>query len=483
MKINSIAKNTSFFTFALILQKIISFSYFVILARNLNPADLGKYYLAISFTTIFAILIDLGLANVLIRETAKQQASIDKKSKNNLLRTVIFIKLPLAFIVLVATISLANILSYSLLVRQLICISTISMVLDSFTLTFWSYIRGFHVLQYESIGVVFYQLIVFVVGYIFLKLEFPLLYLMMVMALASLLNFLLAFGLLKIKFQARIAPLYQVDLLKKILSLSVPFALFAVLQRLYMYLDAVLLSVLAGDMYVGLYQIAFKIIFSLQFLPMAFMASLYPAFASYYKNNQEQLAISFSRALNYLLIIAWPVSLGIFILADKIILFFKPEYTQAILPLQIIILSLVFIFVNFPIGAMLNACNRQKINTHNMAIVLAISVIMNLFLIPHYQALGAAITVLITNVLMFVLGAYYVRQVVQIEMTKLFKATAKIFLASLLMGIFTILFKENINIFINIVISAIIYTGTLFLVGGFKKEDIISIFQSFQKKE
>ena len=65
-KIQSIAKNTSYFTLALIIQKVISFAYFAVLARNLAPAELGQYYLAISFTTIFAIFVDLGLANILV---------------------------------------------------------------------------------------------------------------------------------------------------------------------------------------------------------------------------------------------------------------------------------------------------------------------------------------------------------------------------------------------------------------------------------
>lgn len=70
-KIKNIAKNTSYLTLALVIQKVISFLYFVILARNLDPEFLGKYYFAISFTTIFAIFIDFGLVNYLTRETAK----------------------------------------------------------------------------------------------------------------------------------------------------------------------------------------------------------------------------------------------------------------------------------------------------------------------------------------------------------------------------------------------------------------------------
>ena len=59
-KIANIAKNTSYFTVALIMQKVITFGYFILLARYLFPDSLGKYYLAISFTTIFAIFIDFG---------------------------------------------------------------------------------------------------------------------------------------------------------------------------------------------------------------------------------------------------------------------------------------------------------------------------------------------------------------------------------------------------------------------------------------
>jgi O-antigen/teichoic acid export membrane protein len=68
---NNIAKNTSYFTLALIIQKVITFSYFTILARNLDPDYLGKYFLAISITTMFSVIIDIGLSNLLTREVAK----------------------------------------------------------------------------------------------------------------------------------------------------------------------------------------------------------------------------------------------------------------------------------------------------------------------------------------------------------------------------------------------------------------------------
>ena len=81
-KIKNIAKNTSYLTIALIIQKVLSFSYFILLARGLGPENLGKYYFAISFTTIFAIFIDLGLVNYLTRETAKIKDKVPKLLAN-----------------------------------------------------------------------------------------------------------------------------------------------------------------------------------------------------------------------------------------------------------------------------------------------------------------------------------------------------------------------------------------------------------------
>ena len=91
-KIHNIAKNTSYLTLALVLQKIISFTYFAILARYLGPHSLGQYYFALSFTTIFSILIDLGFANALTREIAKT-ASTAGKYLSNIMTLKIFLSI------------------------------------------------------------------------------------------------------------------------------------------------------------------------------------------------------------------------------------------------------------------------------------------------------------------------------------------------------------------------------------------------------
>jgi len=352
------------------------------------------------------------------------------------------------------------------------------MFLDSFTTTFFSVVRGFHNLKFESIASVIFQLIVLVLGYLLMRAGYPLVYLLLAIVAASLFNFLYSASIVKKYLHLKIRPQWNLDKIKLVFNISWPFALYQIFQRLFTYLDTLLLGFIAGYGQVGLYQIAFKLIFALQFLPMAFNASLYPAMSAYWQNNREQLRVSFERAINYLLIISLPIIFGIFALADKIVPLFKAG-PEAVWPLRISILALVFIFLNFPVGALLNACDRQRRNTANMAIVTFVSLGLNLFFIPQWQALGASITVLISNFLMLLLGLFSMRGLIVYRPAKNAKTLLAALISALLMALIIYLFKQYVHIFIAVIFGGIIYFAALMLLGGVKKADIRSIITSF----
>jgi len=436
---------------------------------------MGQYYAAISFTTIFAIFIDLGFANTLTREVAKHQDQATAWLGN-----VIALKIPLAIITLFLAIGTALFFGYDNLGFQLILISSICMILDSFTTTFFSAVRGFHNLKYESISSVIFQLIVLVLGYLALYYRFGVRAAMAVLAVASIYNFIYSFLVVRYKLNLKWKLLFQKSFIKNIFNISWPFALFAIFQRLYLYLDSVMIGILANYHQVGVYQIAFKIIFALQFLPMAFTASLYPAMSSYWIDNREQLVKSFERAMNYLIMISLPIIGGVIALDDKIIDLFKAG-DEALWPLRISILALFFIFVNFPIGSLLNACDRQRKNLSFMAIVTAISVMANFLLIPRFQAVGASITVLVTNAIMFVLGIIEARKIIDYKPRKNLVTLGKSLWAAAVMTMIVFYGKNYLPILVATIIGALLYFIFLYLVGGFKKEDIKSIYSSFKR--
>ncbi|MFH0955859.1 MAG: flippase [Candidatus Falkowbacteria bacterium] len=477
-KITNIAKNTSYFTLALVLQKVISFTYFIILARAIGPEDLGKYYFAISFTSIFAIFIDIGQSSVLTREIAKAQ-----NRASEIFSTIFLIKLPLAIISFLAVFGIINFLGYPEITRQLVYLSSICMVLDSFTLTFFAVSRGFHNLKYESISSIIFQLIVFIIIIFALKLNLGLRWLILSLVAASSYNFIYSFYILKRKWRLKINWRPNIILSKSILAISAPFAIYAIFQRIYTYLDTVLLSFFSGDQQAGVYQVPFKIIFALQFLPLAFVASLFPALSHYWHNNRDQLSITFERAMNYLIIISLPIAAGGLVLADKIVLLFKTGFDGAILPLRITMVSLIFVFLNFAVGSLLNACDRQKRNTFNMGAVLAASVLLNFILIPKFAAVGASLTALITNILMFILGMLVIPQITKYDYKKIIFITVKSLAAVAVMGAVGYHLKSQINLILAVILAGAVYLVALYVFKGYNKTDLISIYQAFGKNK
>ena len=303
---------------------------------------------------------------------------------------------------------------------------------------------------------------------------------MAVLAIASIYNFIYGFIVVRYRLNLKWKLVFQKEFVKNIIKISWPFALFAIFQRLYLYLDSVMIGALANYHQLGVYQIAFKIIFALQFLPMAFTASLYPAMSSYWLSNKEQLVKSFERAMNYLIIISLPIIGGVIALDDKIVDLFKAG-DEAIWPLRISILALFFIFVNFPIGSLLNACDRQRKNLLFMAIITSVSVTANFLLIPRFQAIGASITVLFTNAIMFVLGILEARKIIAYSPRKNLTTLGKALWAAAVMGTIVYYGKNYLPIIAATVLGGTLYFIFLYLVGGFTKQDIKSVYLSFKK--
>jgi len=426
----TLARNTSYFTLALVAQKVISFLYFTFLARTLGPATMGKYQVALSLTTIFSVLLDLGLANVLIREVAR-----DKSRAEYFVRLVFGFKMLASLAVMGLVVLSAWAAGYPSLTLELVAIASVVMVLDSFTLSAYSTIRGFQNLFWESIGTVLMQAAIAVAGLVVSRFTHDVRAFMAALLVGVVVNTVFAVRQLHGRFRLRLAPLFAWAGWRTLFTLTWPFALAAGLTRVYGYLDQVMLSLLSGDVAVGVYSVAYKVTFAFQFIPTAFSASLYPAFSAYYVSDKPALSQAFSRAVVYLSVIGIPISWCIAVLAPAMVRSLYPAYHGAIVPLQILMLGLPFLFASFPVGALLPACNRQTRNTANIGLVTLFNIVLNLFLIPRLGPLGAAVSSVLSTVLLLSLGWMVARQLVRVETPWLLARLGRVVLAGLVMAV------------------------------------------------
>jgi len=456
---HSIAKSTAFMTVASIGQKLIAFVYFTLIARSVGVENTGKYFLALSFTTIFVVLVDLGMTNVLVREAARVQENIQKY-----ISTILSVKLILGIVAYALVFLVSQTLYSDVELQHMILLSGLTMLFDSFNLTVYGVLRAIGDLRFESISITISQFLSLVLGGIFLLFHLPLIYLILAFTIPSALNAI--YAAYTVYHQYRVSPIPQFD--KKtfwyLWKITLPFALAAIFARVYSYIDSVLLGRMLGSTAVGYYSTPYKITYAFQFIPLALTAAVYPRLSEYFVHQKAKLATVIVDSLKYLLIVAVPIAIGIAILAKPLILFlYHEEFLPSVVPLQIIILSLIFSFASFPIGAALNAGNKQTTQTTIVGVVMVVNIIMNVMLIPILGVPGAALSALVGNFLLTALGYWYLPHVVPINHRIFFFTFFKIMVSGGVMGMVVYGISHMTHFLFAIPVGAMVY-GIMILV-------------------
>lgn len=474
---NSVSKNTALMTIASVGQKIVAFVYFTLIARYLGAEGTGKYFLALSFTTIFVVFVDLGLTNVLVREAAKV-----KQKAQEYFSTILSVKMLLGLLSYGGLVVAVSLLGYAADVRLLIYVSGITMLFDSLHLSMYGVLRALGNLKYESISIVASQLITLILGTYFLYQNFPLVFLILAFTIASALNVLFVSIVLYRKYSLSLRPKFHRDIFYKLGKIAIPFAIAAVFARMYSYADSIILSKFLNEEAVGLYSIPYKITYAFQFIPLALVAALYPRFSECYVTSKERLQFLFEQGIKYLLVVVTPITIGIGVLAHDIIhTVYTDAYLASILPLQILLIGLVFSYVSFPIGAFLNACNRQVTQTVIVGVVLIVNVVANILLIPLYGVAGAALAALCGNVILTIAGYIVAPRITSIRHSFFMKTLVQLAISGGVMGSIVWYVNSNVHFIYAIMVGALIYPLMLFATRTITKAQLAEAVQLIRR--
>lgn len=458
MSEGNIAKNTLYLTVASVGQKVLAFVYFMFIARVMGVEGTGAYFLALSITTIFSVVADFGLQPVLVREIAKG------RDAHTMIRSILGAKIGFVLLGALAANTTAWVLGYSPLVLGLVALASLVMILDSLHLTFYGILRGKQKLQYESLGVFVGQMLILLVGGAVLIFG-PSLYGLIIALLAGSI-FNVGYSLSRVVKHfgsSMLVPAWNWPFTKKLLIIALPFFLAGAFTKVYSYIDTVLLSQYHGEAAVGLYSIAYKLTYSFQFLPLAFVAALYPGLSKLLVTDKKRVVEVFEDAMWYMMILVTPIVLGIWSIAPELVVAFAgSEFVGSIFPLQVLIFVLFFIFLDFPIGSLLNAADRQGTKTAIMGVTMVVNVILNFVFVPAYGVVGACYAALGSFFVLFAGGMYFVPQIIKISFWKLTKRLIPILFAGIVMAVCAYFLKQYLHFILVIGVAAVVYFALLF---------------------
>ncbi|MDQ7783363.1 MAG: flippase [Desulfomonilaceae bacterium] len=458
-----IFKNTLALSIPSMLNPVISFVLVLIISRYLGVQGLGQYSLVLAYLGIFATLAVLGLDHLVVREAAKRPEDIHLLFFNaGLFGTVSSLVSLLAMNLLIA------VMGYEKVVVQAGFICSLSLVASTAIGYMEAIFRSVEKAEYvtftylpENVVRVAVCAVLILSGYGITALFTAILGTRILAAVMMFIFYVKVLGMPGARLDGRVW---------RLLAAEAPtFASIAVFSTIHLSLDQIMLSKLKSVDAVGIYSAADRLLDICRTTPTAFAAALLPVLTREFLEGVDRLHKLTVDSLRYLFIGTIPVVVGTALLSDQIItLIYGVKFEASIPVLTLHIVSLVPFSMAFVLAQVLIATNNQRVDLAVNIAAAIINFVLNLMLIPMWGAWGAALATLITIVIFNQLQYLFIRQ-------RLFRIAfaglvPKPLVAAGVMACATYVLRD-LNVFLNIGLSAAVYFAVLLAVRGFSAED------------
>jgi len=376
---------------------------------------------------ILNILLDLGITNYNNKNIAQHHQLMKKHISN-----IVGLKFLLAGIYAIVCLSAALIIGYKEIQLHLLIFLIFNQFLISFTFYLRSNISGLHLFRTDSLLSVLDRSLMIIICSVLLFTNithhtFRIEWFVYAQTTAYLIASLITLGVVlshtgKLKFQ------FDRRFFLVFLRKSYPYALLVLLMSFYNRIDSVMLERLLsnGKEQSGIYAQAFRLLDAVSMFGVLFAGLLLPIFARMIKQKE---AIGSMVQLSFLLLFVPSIIISLssgFYDTEIMDFLYDSNIELSASILQILMISFLGIATTYIFGTLLTA-NGSIRQLNWMAVVgMVLNIGLNLFLIPHFQAIGSAWASLATQ--LFTALAQTILAVIILKLTINYRIIGKLVL-------------------------------------------------------
>lgn len=353
----------------------------------------GFYFGIFNLAYIFNILLDLGITNFNTRNIAQHPHLISKHFPY-----LLSIKLLLLALYMVVTFSTGLLLGYHSRQFYLLAFLSFNQFLNSFILYLRSNFEGLLLFKWDSVISILDRVIMIAICGALLWLPqhpaFKIEYFVYAQTAAYLLTALIALTVLVSKTgfgRLRLSRPFTLAILKQ----SLPFALLVLLMASYNRLDPILLQKLSptglGDYNAGIYASAFRLLDVLTMVTYLVSVPLLPIYARLTKSPTAELASTTRIVTSLMLVYSITAAITLASMDTQLMeLLYTDHIDESATVFSILVYGIIPIAMTYVFGTLLTAAGRlRQLNTFALC-TLSINILINVFCIPRWGALGSA---------------------------------------------------------------------------------------------
>lgn len=449
------------YQFMMILFPFISSAY---VARVLLADGIGKISFIQNIVSYFVVLVALGIPNYGTREIAKTECKADRNALFTSLFIINFISTVVVSTIFVVIISEIPSFSKDF---DLYMVCGLQLLFNIGNVDwFFQGIEDYRLIALRSI---FIRAISLFFIFYFVKSKDDLVIYLLINSFVIGANSFWNLIKLRRNFIFEYRKLYFFKHLKSI------FALLATIITIELYtkIDTTFIGIMIDETQVGLYAYSSKIVLIIVSIISAFCAVFMPHMSRLYNNNQiKELTSLMSDVILIVLIFALPLSMGIFILSEDIlVLLFGNSFACGSILLKCLSPLITIMSLGALIGThCLIALEKEKSKFYATLIAAILNIVFTPFLINYYGSMGACVASVISEATVLVIYIIIVKRRMKI-LVKV-KDVLCVLGSTLIMSFFLTLIKRNLslnifNIILLTMLSSMIYFFAIY--NGSKK--------------
>jgi O-antigen/teichoic acid export membrane protein len=464
--VGRVPRNVSLTMFGNVFARICFLVAGIASARYLGKELYGIYSFAMFFSLLFATLSDGGLTLIMTRETAR-----DSGEAGRYVGSVALMKVGLVLVSLLLLSGALALMDLSPLKVRAVYVAAAANMVYLYGVVAIGVFRAFERMAYESVVLVLQGCVLLVVVLAAVHFEGSVLVLLgaVLVSYAA----MTAAGWLLVRHRF-VRPEFHIDpgIWRFLFREAVPVGISALLFVSYSRIGTIVLELSQTSGEVGLFNAAFSLTRNLGVIPIAFSGAILPTFAQLAVRSVRQVSLAYTKALNFMLILALPIAVGGMFLADQLIhLIYGPEFAGAGVAFRIVIWALLFLFLSLITRSALQGINRQALWTKVLAAGVGVNVVLNVLLTPLVGIEGASLALLAADVVVFGLSFGLVARQLSLSVMAIAGRALKPLASALLMGAVLYYLRDQ-NLFLSVLIGAAVYGLLLILLRAFDSQEV-----------
>lgn len=396
-----IGKESSITFVGLLYGNLNRYLYTALLARWVGPEFLGIYSIANSIMLISEVFAKMGLETGIMRFISRLNPELDKEKINLLigssLKMVSVFSLSIMIILIISSGTIVdNYFNGQSLLKPVLIIFAIAIPFNALIQISAFATQGFKRLKYKTIVTQFLNptilLLSMVFCYWFMSKEYTI---MIPILTTGVIGFLFMIIVLKKVSGFKNNQILESKINYELLKFSYPLMFVTILQTLMHWMDILMLGYFTNPLTVGLYHPAARTAGLLQALLLSFLSIYAPLAAQFHSQGDKvKLSNTYQLVNRWLLIFAIPISAVFILFPEKVLLLFGSQYLESS---QVLVLLTIATFTQAILGAAgptLSMSGHTKLVLFNSIGTFILNFGLNIWLIPIYGILGAAIATL-----------------------------------------------------------------------------------------